>query len=1116
MQLIPQFISREEWQFNLGDFQKQPTSTPKAQTASQAEIAAIEPVGEKVGAEAFEDVIAVKYSILPDRQTTAELSEGIYEAYQPQTIKIEGAKPHPSPLVQSTAMASVRPPIPTYIPQLPGRVIREGLLSEAQLETVIYAGEAHQKYLCGWYLVEENFDQVTLAAEGDPGAVRFRRGYYLGDHTGCGKGRQIAGIILDNWLKGRTKAVWISQTASLLEDAKRDFKAIGGDENQVVSLAQYKQGETISLTEAILFTTYATLRSPARQGKRSRLEQIINWLGQDSDAVVVFDESHALANGVSQRGERGVRKASQQGMAGIRLQRALANARFLFVSATGATKLTNLSYLERLGLWGTSSFPFRSREEFLSQIGQGGVAALEVVSRDLKALGLYCARSLSFDGVEYEIIDHLLTPAQSEIYDRYARAYQIIYQNIERALTAINIISDGGNVRNSRSRSNAYSAFEGAKQRFFNHLLTSLKCPTLIKSIERDLANGYAAVIQLISTDEALLDRRLAPIPASQYHDLQVDITPREYRFDYLMSAFPTQLHQVSCDLEGVERTCPVKDDNGNPVQSQEALRQRDELIEKLALLPPIPSALDQIIHHFGQENVAEITGRSQRIIREVTASSDKLVLQNRSARANLAETNAFMNDEKQILIFSQAGGTGASYHADLNCQNQRLRRHYLLQAGFRADVAIQGLGRTNRSNQAQAPVFCVLTTNVKGEKRFTSTISSRLDSLGALTKGERKTGGQGLFKPEDNLESIYAKTALRQLYQAIYRGQIGLSLEYFENATGLKLSNEGGLKEELPPMRQFLNRCLALQLAEQELLFEALEMRINSNIEAAMEAGTWERGVETLKGKCFKVLDRQPLYTHPESGAVSYAVKIERTVAQPILTLDKALSQRSQGGKLFVNQRSGRAAVVIPSNSQTSCAGEVISRVNLIFPHGNQKMTDGELERSHWRPVSEIRFRTIWEQEIATIPPFKTDTFFLITGLLLPIWNRLDPTRMRIYRLQTNDGDKLLGRVVTAEAIAELTQSFNFDCDLTATEIVTAARNGDKPVPLQGGLKLQTSRVGGNQRLEIIGFSGQTQFDWLKSMGAFAELINYQLRAFLPNDDSAVVIVEKILTELY
>ena len=42
-------------------------------------------------------------------------------------------------------------------------------------------------------------------------AVRFRRGWFLGDGTGAGKGRQVAGILLDNWLKGRRRAVWVSR-----------------------------------------------------------------------------------------------------------------------------------------------------------------------------------------------------------------------------------------------------------------------------------------------------------------------------------------------------------------------------------------------------------------------------------------------------------------------------------------------------------------------------------------------------------------------------------------------------------------------------------------------------------------------------------------------------------------------------------------------------------------------------------------------------------------------------------------------------------------------------------------------------------------------------------------
>ncbi|NBZ89799.1 toprim domain-containing protein, partial [Stagnihabitans tardus] len=42
-------------------------------------------------------------------------------------------------------------------------------------------------------------------------------------------------------------------------------------------------------------------------------------------------------------------------------------------------------------------------------------------------------------------------------------------------------------------------------------------------------------------------------------------------------------------------------------------------------------------------------------------------------------------------------------------------------------DAAIQGLGRTNRTNQAQPPLFRPVATDVKAEKRFLSTIARRL-----------------------------------------------------------------------------------------------------------------------------------------------------------------------------------------------------------------------------------------------------------------------------------------------------------------------------------------------------------------------------------------------------
>src|SRR6202035_3513052 len=174
--------------------------------------------------------------------------------------------------------------------------------------------------------------------------------------------------------------------------------------------------------------------------------------------------------------------------------------------------------------------------------------------------------------------------------------------------------------------------FESNKQRFFNHLLTAMKCPTLIAEIARDLERGHAVVLQIVSTNEALLDRRLAGIPSSEWGDLSIDITPREYVLDYLSHSFPTQLFELFTDDEGNLPSRPAYDADGNPVISREAVERRGRMIEHLASLPPVQGALDQILHRFGTDTVAEVTGRSRRIVKRTGQGGDRLCVETRPA----------------------------------------------------------------------------------------------------------------------------------------------------------------------------------------------------------------------------------------------------------------------------------------------------------------------------------------------------------------------------------------------------------------------------------------------------------------------------------------------------
>ena len=1070
---------------------------------------------------------------------------GPYELWRPSVVQVPGATQHPTPLVQSGAMAAVPHPAPSHRPMLPERVVDGAALSDAQLESVALAGEAHSRHLAARYRIGSGWETVQRcdngsdAAEPEPvtedgetlsAPARFRRGWMLGDGTGAGKGRQVAAVVLDRWLRGTKRALWLSQSDKLVEDARRDWTALGGREADVIPLGKFRQGAEIPLSEGVLFATYATLRSPARQGKASRLEQVVRWLAgsldEDDrhafDGIVVFDEAHAMANAAGSRSARGDVAPSQQGRAGLKLQRALPDARVVYVSATGATTVPGLAYAERLGLWAAGETPFETRGDFVSAMEAGGVAALEVVARDLKALGLYQARALSYDGVEVDILEHPLTDAQRRIYDAYADAFKVIHHNIEAALEATGIV-DGQSTLNKNAKSAAMSAFEGAKQRFFGHLLTSMKCPSLIRAIEADLEAGRSAVVQLVSTGEALMDRRIAEIPASEWDDINVDLTPRETVIEFLAHAFPVQLQEPFTDEEGNVMSRPVYDADGNPVLCQEAIARRDALIEKLAALPPVPAALDQIVQRFGHDAVAEVTGRSRRVLRIADARGERLALRGRPASANLAEAVAFMDGTKRILVFSMAGGTGRSYHADLSCANTERRVHYLLEPGWRADQAIQGLGRTHRTHQASAPLFRPVATDVKGERRFIATIARRLDSLGAITRGQRDSqtamgGGQALFRESDNLESPYAKAALRQFYGSLWLGRIpGWTLERFQTATGLKLVREGALKEDLPPMPRFLNRLLALPIAEQNELFGELEERIAANIEQAVEAGTFEVGVETVRADSLAVAGRETLYEHPRTGAATELVEIRRRDRLEPTTADSAFAMASRepgpDGKprLAVNARSKRAAAILPAPSRLFDDGGVQERVRLARPAARESMARAELNASHWRRAPETEWRNLWDAEIAALPSHRESRFWLAAGLLLPVWDRLPAENMRVRRLATDAGEALIGRVLDAEQVRAVRAAFGLGggVALTGAEAFEAVLGRGAALPLANGWRAARRRLMGADRVEIEG-PADTDLPALKRMGCAVEIVSYRARTFAPNAQALARVLER------
>jgi len=1048
--------------------------------------------------------------IVRDQPLPMGETAGIFAPWRLSRIEIPGAAEHPDELVETLAMASVLPPVPSYRLALPPGTF--AALSSAQLETVLLAGSAFERYLPGRYLPNEAGDQLF---EKEGGHV-YRQGFFVGDGTGVGKGREAAACLMDQWCRGNRRHVWISLNGPLLGDARRDWEALGGMAVDIQPLDAIGLGQPITMSAGVLFLTYSTLRSVRDKG-HSRLDQILAWLGDDYEGLIIFDESHALANAAPAASDFGDAVASQQGITGLRLQNALPRARILYVSATGATTPANLGYAMRLGLWGAGT-AFATRAMFTAAMEKGGIAAMEVVSRDLKATGLYTARSLSYAGIEYEPLEHKLTLAQVAIYDAYADAWQVVHAGLDAVLKATNVIDRvGGDTLNAQAKGAALSRFESSRQRFFSALLVAMKMPTLLKAIEDELACGHVAVVQLVSTSEAILERRLAALSPEERANLDVDLSPRDVLVRYLTDAFPVRQMEVFKDNSGEVRSRPASDADGNPILSQEAVRARDALIEKLCAMPPVATALDELIRHFGTDRVAEVTGRSRRIVID---RSGRQKIERLSPLARIADTNAFQNGDKEVLVFSGAGGTGRSYHSDRGCRSAGRRRvHFLLEPGWRASAAIQGLGRTHRTNQMTPPIFRPVTTDCKGERRFISTIARRLDALGALTRGQRQAGSQNLFDPADNLESDYARDALHQWYHLLHAGKLAsTTLEAFETMTALKLTqgDSGELLEKLPPIQRWLNRLLALRIATQNAIFEEFFALIQARIDAAREAGTLDLGVETILARKVALLSDVVIHKDEVAGAETRLQKLQLHLKRNVTGFERLMSVWGGTDDIAYlrNSRSGRIALRVPSWSTMDEDGQPIAMCQLVRPTGQDRTRFESLARSFWQRIDKGAFQRLWREEADLArEQVVIDTVHIATGLLLPVWNKLPEDDVRVWRIVDEaSGQSRLGRIISAEMLSETAASFNVAdaVKLTPADIVAAASGVDgAPIDALPGARLCRVRVNSQQRLEIRDYPYE-RLDWLKSLGAFTEIISFRTRLFLPPKEA-----ERILAEL-
>ncbi|KAM3876479.1 strawberry notch homolog 2b [Diretmus argenteus] len=1009
---------------------------------------------------------------LPEEEEDAEEEEteelghvDTYADYKPSksTIGIS----HPDIVVETNTLSSVPPPDITYTLSIPQSTINCGLLSALQLEAIIYACQQHE------VILQNN----------------QRAGFLIGDGAGVGKGRTVAGIILENYLNGRKKSLWFSISNDLKFDAERDLKDIDAPDIPVHALNKIKYGDTAT-SEGVLFATYSALIGESQAGgqHRTRIKQILDWCKADFDGVIVFDECHKAKNATS----------TKMGKAVLDLQNKLPRARVVYASATGASEPKNMIYMSRLGIWGEGT-PFKTFDDFLHAIEKRGVGAMEIVAMDMKVSGMYIARQLSFSGVSFRIEEIGLDNDFKLVYNKAAKLWAEALQVFMRAADELGLVS----------RKSLWGQFWSSHQRFFKYLCIAAKVRCLVELAQKELLAGKCIVIGLQSTGEARtrevldendghLDRFVSAaegvfqslvfkhFPSEKQRREKAPGNKRKRKPRGRQPKFPKHMvdsggvinisDDSSTDSDGMDTDSNSSPDslldnddvifvNHTSCHTARIEEMKQGLLNKISELgKELPlNTLDELIDKFGgPEKVSEMTGRKGRVVRRPDGS---VRYESRAEQGltidhiNVKEKDRFMSGEKLVAIISEAASSGISLQADKRVKNQRRRVHMTLELPWSADRAIQQFGRTHRSNQVTAPEYIFLISELAGERRFASIVAKRLESLGALTHGDRRaTESRDLSKY--NFENKYGTKALDKITKAILghienkvpapKGYPGGEAMFFRDMklgmrdVGIfcKESRFGISTEKDCSITKFLNRILGLEVHKQNYLFQYFTDNFDYLIEKDKKEGKYDMGILDLAPGNDEIYEeKQETFMtvgNPQDGqVVLYKISVDRGLpweeayekAQKLSSPDEGfyLSHKLRGNHpcvLLAEQGRGKNFIVYKPNIGKQAHPESLDNLQLRY----RKVSPDEAKES-WENQFTFSFRKCshanWngkckkiEEGQECLQGMRLRQYHMLCGALLRVWKRVadvvsditSSSILQIVRLKTKQHNKQVG----------------------------------------------------------------------------------------------------------
>ncbi len=168
--------------------------------------------------------------------------------------------------------------------------------------------------------------------------------------------------------------------------------------------------------------------------------------------------------------------------------------------------------------------------------------------------------------------------------------------------------------------------------------------------------------------------------------------------------------------------------------------------------------------------------------------------------------------------------------------------------------------------------------------------------------------------------------------------------------------------------------------------------------------------------------------------------------------------------------------------------------------------------KKETWERVHEGAAQDLWDSEYNKLSPTVTERYHIMTGTLLPIWDRL-AGRPTVYRMQTDNGERILGRWIHPDDLDATLGNLGVEADkieISGNELAGRILHHGAQVRLANGWRIHRSTVSGDHRIEISGPDYYSN-ELLRKQGAFLETIQFKTRYFIPTNDTAGDILDRI-----